>query len=183
MKVISGDRAPGEIAPALDNKRVKRDIIRQEKKKLYPGGLGLAGTSLTARRVSFQADSILGVYQLYLDDQNVDVDERYVHRFVHDENGVFIVTGFKYSMELLDDPAVIAFEADTTYKRIELRLNQLSLNEWEVVLFEPGAERGMFLVFNSSESHSTIQHSPFSVFTSPERTQRPSSVLPTFCGR
>lgn len=42
-KLLLGGRTPAQFAPALQNKRIKRDIVRDEKLKKYPDGLDLKG--------------------------------------------------------------------------------------------------------------------------------------------
>ncbi|KAJ6550772.1 hypothetical protein DFH09DRAFT_1086398 [Mycena vulgaris] len=113
---------PGQFTPALQESRLKRDIIREEKKKIYPAGLGIPGAS-----------------QLYHKDLTKPIDERYIYRFQHTPGGGLIIfTCFTALLTLLDDTGVKAFEDDTTFKRI-----QGNLNEWEVVIFYSAPERAI----------------------------------------
>ncbi|KAJ6614357.1 hypothetical protein B0H10DRAFT_2436006 [Mycena sp. CBHHK59/15] len=112
---------PGQFAPALQGKRVKRDIIREEKKKAYPAGLG-----------------VTGAYQLYREDLEKPLDERYIHRFQHTpDGGLIIFTCFTALLALLDDSGVKAFEDDTTFKRIEaVTLARAYINRSDTKFFE-----------------------------------------------
>ncbi|KAJ6582744.1 hypothetical protein B0H10DRAFT_2198444 [Mycena sp. CBHHK59/15] len=60
-RLILDGQKPGQFAPALQGKRIKRDIIREEKKTAYPTGLGVTGKS---------------AYQLYREDLEKPIDER-----------------------------------------------------------------------------------------------------------
>ncbi|KAJ7506425.1 hypothetical protein B0H11DRAFT_2327537 [Mycena galericulata] len=111
---MAKDQTPAEYSPALHGKRVKRDIVAQQKKKAYPAGLGIPGA-----------------YQLYLEDLDKPIQERYVHRFINTQDGGLIIfTCFTDLLSLLDDVGVEAFEDDTTFKRVKG-----DLNEWEVAVF------------------------------------------------
>ncbi|KAJ7144653.1 hypothetical protein C8R44DRAFT_974048 [Mycena epipterygia] len=113
-KMIFEGQMPGQFAPALLGKRIKRDIIREKKKKAYPAGLG-----------------VTGAYELYREDLNKPPEERYIHRFHHTgDDGLIIFTCFTALLGLLDDDGVKAFEDASTFKRIAGELN-----EWEVVIF------------------------------------------------
>ncbi|KAJ7725532.1 hypothetical protein B0H16DRAFT_1718490 [Mycena metata] len=112
-RLLLGGQRPGQYAPALYSKRIKQDMIAREKKK-YPAGLGIAGA-----------------YDLYRQDLDKPLAERYIHRFQHaPDGGLITFTCFTALLSLLDDPGVKTFEDDTTFKRIEG-----DVNEWEVVIF------------------------------------------------
>ncbi|KAJ6543436.1 hypothetical protein DFH09DRAFT_1282498 [Mycena vulgaris] len=116
---------PGQYDAALNNKRLKRDMLGKEKKKNYPAGLGITG----------------GAYELYRQDRKKPLEERYIHRFQEAPGGGLIIfTCFTALLSLLDDPGVKAFEDDTTFRRIEG-----DLNEWEVVIFYNALERAITL--------------------------------------
>ncbi|KAJ7663311.1 hypothetical protein DFH06DRAFT_1395515 [Mycena polygramma] len=123
-RLLLNGQKPGQYTPALQNKRIKQDLIAREKKKKYPAGLG-----------------VTGVYDLYRQDLEKPLDERYIHRFEHRaDGGLIIFTCYTRLLALLDDPGVEAFEDDTTFKRIEGEFN-----EWEVVIFYDALERAVTL--------------------------------------
>ncbi|KAK7008311.1 hypothetical protein R3P38DRAFT_3280934 [Favolaschia claudopus] len=110
------------LTPALGDMRVKRNMVRDAKAKKYPAGLG-----------------IQGALQLFLEDQQKHLNERYIHSFRTTEGGgVIIITGVPYLIKLLDDPGVRAFDDDTTFKRVEGEMN-----EWELALFFKAVERAV----------------------------------------
>ncbi|KAJ7675923.1 hypothetical protein DFH06DRAFT_1466676 [Mycena polygramma] len=123
-RLLLDGQKPSQYTPALQNKRIKQDLIAREKKKKYPAGLG-----------------VTGAYDLYRQDLEKPLDERYIHRFEHRaDGGLIIFTCFTRLLALLDDPGVEAFEDDTTFKRIEGEFN-----EWEVVIFYDALERAVTL--------------------------------------
>ncbi|KAJ6601546.1 hypothetical protein B0H10DRAFT_2318717, partial [Mycena sp. CBHHK59/15] len=105
-------------------KHIKRDIIREGKKRLYPAGMGIPGA-----------------YQLYLEDRAKPANERYIHRFHNTaDGGLIIFMCFAPLLTILDDTGVKSFEDDTTFKRIEG-----DINEWEVVTYYNAVERAVTL--------------------------------------
>ncbi|KAJ6597850.1 hypothetical protein B0H10DRAFT_2231979 [Mycena sp. CBHHK59/15] len=109
---------PGQFAPALLGKRIKRNIILEKKKKAHPTRLSITGRGSPK-----------------------PLEERYIHRFHHTaDGGLIIFTCFTALLSLLDDDGVKAFEDDTTFKRIAGELN-----EWEVVIFCNALERAITL--------------------------------------
>jgi hypothetical protein len=54
-----------------------------------------------------------------------------------DDGGICILTCVPYLLKLLDDPGVNTFDDDTTYKRIEGKMN-----EWELTILVKTAARG-----------------------------------------
>ncbi|KAJ7822773.1 hypothetical protein B0H13DRAFT_1737629 [Mycena leptocephala] len=110
---------------ALQSKRVKRDIIRGMKSEQSP--LGLDKT---------------GLFHIYLNNLTKPLPERYIHGYITtDGGGVGVVTFVPYLLKLLDDPGVISFDGDTTYKRINGKMN-----EWELTIFVKIALRYAFLI-------------------------------------
>lgn len=131
-------KVPGQFAPALQNQRRKRDLVRKEKQKAYPAGMGVTGKSSYLFSSTRSLIFLPGAYQLYRDDLDKPFHERYIHRFQNtSDGGLIIFTCFTELLALLDDSGVKAFEDDTTFKRIEG-----DLNEWEVVIFYNAVERG-----------------------------------------
>ncbi|KAJ7867305.1 hypothetical protein B0H13DRAFT_2281228 [Mycena leptocephala] len=110
---------------ALQSKRVKRDIIRGMKSEQFP--LGLDET---------------GLFHIYLNNLTKPLPERYIHGYITtDGGGIGVVTFVPYLLKLLDDPGVISFDGDTTYKRINGRMN-----EWELTIFVKIALRSASVV-------------------------------------
>ncbi|KAK7034090.1 hypothetical protein R3P38DRAFT_3496289 [Favolaschia claudopus] len=118
--LLCDGQPPSAWSPALGNMRSKRDMVREQKVKKYPAGMGIPGA-----------------FQLFLEDQKKPLDQRYIHccRAVND-GGVIIITGVPFLIKLLDDPGVRAFDDDTTFKRVEGEMN-----EWELALFFKAVER------------------------------------------
>ncbi|KAJ7204582.1 hypothetical protein C8J57DRAFT_382857 [Mycena rebaudengoi] len=113
-KLLLNGITPALFSPALQDKRVKREIVHRVKTNKYPAGLGVPGA-----------------FQLYLDDLKKPLDKRYIHCcHTTPDGGVLIITGVPYLIKLLDDPGVLAFEDDTTFKRVAGEMN-----EWELALF------------------------------------------------
>ncbi|KAJ6618034.1 hypothetical protein B0H10DRAFT_1947836 [Mycena sp. CBHHK59/15] len=123
-RIVFGGLTPAQSAPALQGKHIKRDIIREGKKRLYPAGMGIPGA-----------------YQLYLEDRAKPANERYIHRFHNTaDGGLIIFMCFAPLLTILDDTGVKSFEDDTTFKRIEG-----DINEWEVVTYYNAVERAVTL--------------------------------------
>ncbi|KAF7324986.1 hypothetical protein MKEN_00541000 [Mycena kentingensis (nom. inval.)] len=99
---IMGGKAPGQFADALQSKVVKGKLITKAKAKALPAGSGIEGA----------------LHMHLQDTANPNAEERYVHRFVAGPDGTMVITCFADLLRLLDDPAVQAFEADTTFKRV-----------------------------------------------------------------
>ena len=79
-----------------------------------------------------------GAFQLYINHLTKPLPEKYVHGCVTvPGGGVCIFTCLVPLLKLLDDPGVISFENDTTYKRVEGEMN-----EWELTLFLKQVLRG-----------------------------------------
>ncbi|KAL0057171.1 hypothetical protein AAF712_016196 [Marasmius tenuissimus] len=117
--VLLGGKSAAQHAPALQFKRIKQNLISQEKTKRFPAGLDLTG-----------------VYKLFLEDQELPENERYLHRFINtDKGGVLIATCIVDNLALIHE--VTSFEADTTFKRT------LTLHELEFGFFHRGLERAM----------------------------------------
>ncbi|KAJ6545258.1 hypothetical protein B0H19DRAFT_1379988 [Mycena capillaripes] len=113
-KVILKGKSVTAFAPALQDKRVKADILRKVKSAHFPDGLDLAGA-----------------FKLYQNGLTKPLPERYIHSYLAKNDGsVCILTCVPYLLKLLDDPGVTSFDGDTTYKRIEGKMN-----EWEVTIF------------------------------------------------
>ncbi|KAJ6456875.1 hypothetical protein C8R45DRAFT_1033722 [Mycena sanguinolenta] len=113
---------PGEFSPALHSKKIKQRLVCEAKVEKYPAGLGPAGA-----------------FQLFFDDLESGVNERYLQRVVTmPDGGIMILTCLTALMKLLDDPGVTSFETDTTFSRVEG-----DINEWEVVLFLKALQRAV----------------------------------------
>ncbi|KAJ6587751.1 hypothetical protein B0H10DRAFT_1954453 [Mycena sp. CBHHK59/15] len=113
-KLILKGKTPAAFLPALSSKRAKRDIVRQAKGKRFPNGLDATGA-----------------FHLYLNGLTKPLPERYIHAYITTpDGGICILTCVVFLLKLLDDPGVIAFDDDTTYKRVEGEMN-----EWEVTVY------------------------------------------------
>ncbi|KAJ7084961.1 hypothetical protein C8R44DRAFT_894074 [Mycena epipterygia] len=121
--VLLSGKTPALFSPALQNQRVKREMIHTAKLQKYPSGLGIAGA-----------------FQLYLEDLKKPSGERYIHccRTTTD-GGILIITGVPFLIKLLDDPGVRAFKDDMTFKRVEGQMN-----EWELALYLKAVQRDFF---------------------------------------
>ncbi|KAJ7671075.1 hypothetical protein B0H17DRAFT_1335506 [Mycena rosella] len=114
-KLLLKGKTPTAFAPALYNKRVKRDLVRAVKAEEYPNGLDVAG-----------------IFAIYLRSLTKPLPERYIHSYITTpDGGICILTCVPYLLKLLDDAGVIAFDGDTTYQRIEGEMN-----EWELTIYE-----------------------------------------------
>ncbi|KAF7328489.1 hypothetical protein MVEN_02535900 [Mycena venus] len=113
-KQLLNGKTPAAYAPGLHSKRVKSTIIAKVKRRLFPNGTDAAG-----------------VFKFYLDGLTKPLPEQYIHSYITTpDGGICILTCVPYLLKLLDDPGVNAFDDDTTYKRIEGKMN-----EWELTLF------------------------------------------------
>ncbi|KAJ7932180.1 hypothetical protein B0H13DRAFT_810730 [Mycena leptocephala] len=98
----------------LYSKRVKGDVIRGMKSEQFPHGLDETG-----------------LFHIYLNHLTKPLPERYIHGYITTEGGgIGVVTCVPYLLKLLDDPGVISFDGDTTYKRVDGKMN-----EWELSIF------------------------------------------------
>ncbi|KAL0565924.1 hypothetical protein V5O48_016093, partial [Marasmius crinis-equi] len=131
-KLILGDQAN------LLNNRKKRDIILHWKREKFPAGRGMPG-----------------VLALYLEEQKLPVEERYIHSFIQKDDFTMIVTGLKLLVEFL--LVVLSFEADFTFKRVQEPTN-VNLNEWEMVVFIKGAQRAATILRVYMNKHDTASY-------------------------
>ncbi|KAJ6461772.1 hypothetical protein C8R45DRAFT_1220718 [Mycena sanguinolenta] len=113
-KQLLGGKTPAGFAPGLHSKPAKAKIIAKIKRQLFPNGTDAAG-----------------VFKFYLDGLTKPLPEHYIHSYLTTpDGGICILTCVPYLLKLLDDPGVRAFDDDTTYKRVEGKMN-----EWELTLF------------------------------------------------
>ncbi|KAF7326552.1 hypothetical protein MVEN_02608400 [Mycena venus] len=121
-RFLLGGQTPAMFSPALGNNRVKREIVHKVKSKKYPAGLGAAGA-----------------FQLFLEDKKNPPHKRYIHCYrTTDDGSVLIITGVPFLIKLLDDPGVLAFDDDTTFKRVAGEMN-----EWELAFFFKAVQRAL----------------------------------------
>ncbi|KAJ6573684.1 hypothetical protein B0H10DRAFT_1963936 [Mycena sp. CBHHK59/15] len=74
---------------------------------------------------------IVRAFHLYLNGLTKPLPECYIHAYITTpDGGICILTCVVFLLKLLDDPGVIAFDDDTTYKRVEGEMN-----EWEVTVY------------------------------------------------
>ncbi|KAF7367934.1 hypothetical protein MSAN_00858400 [Mycena sanguinolenta] len=113
-KQLLGGKTPAGFAPGLHSKPAKAKIIAKIKRQLFPNGTDAAG-----------------VFSFYLNGLTKPLPERYIHSYLTTpDGGICILTCVPYLLKLLDNPGVRSFDDDTTYKRIEGKMN-----EWELTLF------------------------------------------------
>ncbi|KAJ7798515.1 hypothetical protein B0H13DRAFT_1933630 [Mycena leptocephala] len=124
-KVMLKGKTLTEFAPALYSSRIKGDIVRKVKREQFPNGLDATGA-----------------FHLYLNGLSKPLPERYIHSYItHDDGSICILTCVPFLLKLLDDPGVTSFDSDTTYKRIEGKMN-----EWEVTVFTKSVLRAASVV-------------------------------------
>ncbi|KAG6825944.1 hypothetical protein H0H92_001763 [Tricholoma furcatifolium] len=134
-KLLLGGKSPGEHTPALQDKRVKRSILREVKLEKNPVGLGLPG-----------------VMQLHLEDLKKPMNERYIHKIVMtDDGGTLVFTFVPSLLALIHNDEVTAFECDVTFKRA------VDLNEWEMVTYLPSIQR-VITIARVYTNHATTTH-------------------------
>ncbi|KAG6913688.1 hypothetical protein DXG01_005156 [Tephrocybe rancida] len=134
-KLLLGGKSPGEHNPALQDKRVKRSILREVKLDRHPSGLGLPG-----------------VMYLHMEDLKKPMEERYIHKIVtSDDGGVLVFTFIPFLLGLIHKEEVTSFECDVTFKRA------LELNEWEMVIYLPSIQRSEhYIAFCPSKLKSLV---------------------------
>ncbi|KAJ7694292.1 hypothetical protein B0H14DRAFT_3660597 [Mycena olivaceomarginata] len=116
-RVLLGGKTPAGFSAGLHSRPVKAKIIAKVKRQLFPNGTDAAG-----------------VFSFYLSGLTKPLPERYIHGYITtDDGGICILTCVPYLLKLLDDPGVNAFDDDTTYKRIEGKMN-----EWELTIYRHG---------------------------------------------
>jgi hypothetical protein len=68
---------------------------------------------------------------MYLNHITKPLPKKYIHSYVvDDDGGICVITCVPYLLKLLDDPGVNSFDDETTYKRVEGKMN-----EWELSIF------------------------------------------------
>ncbi|KAJ6525324.1 hypothetical protein B0H19DRAFT_1243793 [Mycena capillaripes] len=113
-RVNLSDKTPSGFAPSLHSKRAERTLIAGMKKQKFPNGLDETG-----------------LFHMYRNALTKPLPERYIHGYIaRDDGSLCVATCVPYLLKLLDDPGVIAFDGDTTYKRIDDKIN-----EWELAIF------------------------------------------------
>ncbi|KAJ3821622.1 hypothetical protein F5880DRAFT_800238 [Lentinula raphanica] len=100
------------IHPSLINRRQREKIMREEKAKRFPQGLGIAG-----------------VWSLYEDDSLKPVDERYVQRITSSLTGGKLIFTLKPRLLSLIHSA-LAFEIDGTFKRVVGEFDEVEISIW-----------------------------------------------------
>ncbi|KAJ7820677.1 hypothetical protein B0H13DRAFT_2451468 [Mycena leptocephala] len=117
--LILGGKTP------LYSKRVKGGVIRGMKSKQFPHGWDETG-----------------LFHIYLNHLTKPLPERYIHGYITtDGGGIGALTCVPYLLKLLDDPGVISFDGDTTYKRVDGKMNG-----WELTIFAKIALRSASVV-------------------------------------
>ncbi|KAF7317391.1 hypothetical protein HMN09_00475400 [Mycena chlorophos] len=111
VRHVLGGKTLAQVAPAFQSVHLRQRLVRERKHQMFPHGLGLEGAR-----------------HLFLEDQALPPNERYVHRFVElDDGKVIILTCDPRLLRFLDDPGVTSFEADTTYKRTNGEIDELEI--------------------------------------------------------
>ncbi|KAJ7687083.1 hypothetical protein B0H14DRAFT_2654035 [Mycena olivaceomarginata] len=104
--------------PSLHTKRLKQTIIRDEKLKVSPEGLGVAG-----------------VYARHVRDLKLPAEQRYIQSIVTTPGGkILIITMVPYLATLVHVAGTV--QVDTTFGR-----TAGDLNEWEFVIWYGSVER------------------------------------------
>ncbi|KAF8175111.1 hypothetical protein BJ912DRAFT_1075466 [Pholiota molesta] len=115
-------QAPSQYAPALQNNRVKQDIIRTIKKESYPYGTHFEG-----------------VFHVMNEDLTKPVEDRYIHGFaISPSGGRVILTANPYLLSRIHLARTL--EVDTTFKRAIGKVN-----EWEAVAWDDEVQRALTL--------------------------------------
>ncbi|KAJ3716985.1 hypothetical protein C8R42DRAFT_724623 [Lentinula raphanica] len=100
------------IHPSMINRRQKEKIVREEKQKRFPQGLGTAG-----------------VWTLYEEDIRKPDHARYVHRITSSLTGGKLI--FTFKTRLLDlIHTTLAFEVDGTFKRVVGEFDEVEITIW-----------------------------------------------------
>lgn len=123
---------------SLIQNQIKRDLITQAKLSKSPAGLGVVGTFMYLKihhNILTPILPILGVYNLYIAELALPLDERYIHNVLHTPDGAILILTFQPFLASLVHEA-LSFQVDTTFKRVHGELN-----EWEIVIFYPGTNR------------------------------------------
>ncbi|KAJ6632430.1 hypothetical protein B0H10DRAFT_1938053 [Mycena sp. CBHHK59/15] len=111
-KLILKGKTPAAFFPTLSSKRTKREIVQEVKHNAIPKW----------PRCTFH---------LYLNGLTKPLPKHYIHSYIMTpDGGICILNCVPFLLKLLDDPGVIAFDDDTTYKQVEGEMN-----EWELTLF------------------------------------------------
>ncbi|KAK1215861.1 hypothetical protein PQX77_021513 [Marasmius sp. AFHP31] len=119
-RMIMNGSSPSNAFAPLASKRVKRDILGQERRKEAPRGVGLEG-----------------VMELFWEDAEKKPEDRYVHLVTTGPTGgTLIFTGDPFLLSLIH--SVLAFYADTTFKR-----TIGTLQEWELVIWLSVVQRAV----------------------------------------
>ncbi|KAL0564037.1 hypothetical protein V5O48_018019 [Marasmius crinis-equi] len=84
-----------------------------------------------------------GAFALFLEEEKLPIEERYIHSFIREKDLTLIVTGLKQLVVLIH--LVLSFEADFTFKRVN-EPNEMNLNEWEMVIFLKPAQRAVTIL-------------------------------------
>ncbi|KAF8313350.1 hypothetical protein F5887DRAFT_1090268 [Amanita rubescens] len=111
-RLILQGKTPALTSPALQSNRLKQDIIRQEKRKLYPCGFGIPG-----------------VWNNLGSERKKPVDERYVHNILTTpSDGLLIYTFHPYLLGLVHQ--AITIQIDTTFKRTVGEFQECEIVIW-----------------------------------------------------
>jgi hypothetical protein len=131
-------KTPALVAPALQNGRLKQDILRTVKNELFQHGTDIPGISLcTASLFSTKFTLLPGVADLLAKDLLKPIQERYIHSIITTEHGgVLIFTFFSNLLALIH--SALTIQVDTTFKR-----TAGDIKEWEIVIWYRELQRGM----------------------------------------
>ncbi|KAJ7804189.1 hypothetical protein B0H13DRAFT_2687480 [Mycena leptocephala] len=111
-------QSPAMYHPALHTKRLKQGIIRDEKLKASPEGLGVAG-----------------IYARHVKDLDLPPEERYIQSIITTPGGrIIIITMVPYLANLVHVARTV--QVDTTFGR-----TLGDLNEWEFIIWYGSVER------------------------------------------
>ncbi|KAJ6614724.1 hypothetical protein B0H10DRAFT_2220970 [Mycena sp. CBHHK59/15] len=96
------------------------------------------------RHAEMRAPQQSSAFHLYMNRLTKPLLERYIHSYITNaDGGICILTCVPFLLKLLNDPGVVAFDDDTTYKRVEGKMN-----EWELTIFAKVVLCAASVVFN-----------------------------------
>ncbi|KAG7085368.1 hypothetical protein E1B28_002931 [Marasmius oreades] len=130
-----GGKTPVALHPALANNHLKCNLIKAEKAKAFPLGLGLTGA-----------------YDLFYRDKDLEPDQRYIHMHQDIDGTLLILAAFKGLLKFIHQ--VTSFEVDMTFQQVQKVLVQkttnkeevLEINKWQMVIYYKPVQRALTIM-------------------------------------